>query len=65
MQVEASSNLGAIKRLATASQSVRTEELEGLNHLFLPSTTGLPGEYIHLTPGFSTEALELMTEWIR
>jgi len=44
---------------------VRTEELEGLNHLFLPCTTGLPGEYIHLTPGFSTETLELMTEWIR
>ena len=64
MQVEASSNLSAIKRLATASQSVRTEELEGLNHLFLPCTTGLPGEYIHLKPGFSTEALELMTEWI-
>lgn len=64
MQVEASSNLSAIKRLATASQSVRTEELEGLNHLFLPCTTGLPGEYMHLEPGFSTEALELMTEWI-
>ena len=64
MQVEASSNLSAIKRLATASQSVRTEELEGLNHLFLPCTTGLPGEYMHLEPGFSTEALKLITEWI-
>ena len=65
MQVEASSNISAIKRLSTASQSVRTKELKGFNHLFLPCTTGLPGEYIHLTPGFSTEALELMTGWIR
>ena len=65
MQVGASDNLSAIKRLATASQSVRTEEIEGLNHLFLPSSTGLPSEYIHLKPGFSTEALEMMTEWIR
>ena len=65
MQVEASGNLGAIKRLATASSGVRTEEIAGLNHLFLPCSTGLPGEYIHLKPGFSSEALEMMTEWIK
>ena len=65
MQVGASDNLSAIKRLATASSGVRTEEIAGLNHLFLPCSTGLPSEYIHLKPGFSTEALEMMTEWIR
>ena len=65
MQVGASDNLSAIKRLATASSGVRTEEIAGLNHLFLPCSTGLPSEYIQLKPGFSTEALEMMTEWIK
>ena len=65
MQVEASDNLGAIKRLATASSGVTTEEIAGLNHLFLPCSTGLPGEYVHLKPGFSSEALEMMMEWIK
>lgn len=65
MQVEASGNLSAIKRLATASSGVTTEVIAGLNHLFLPCSSGLPGEYVHLKPGFSSEALEMMTEWIK
>ena len=64
MQVEADTNLGVIKTFATESKDVTISKVEGLNHLFLKSKTGLPEEYFQLNPGFSPEALRLISDWL-
>lgn len=38
--------------------------LPGLNHLFQPSVTGLPGEYATIETTIDPDALELIREWI-
>lgn len=64
MQVGAKRNLSQIKSLATSSPSVTVKELEGLNHLFIPANSGHPSEYLFLPPGFSTEALSTLLNWL-
>lgn len=64
MQVEAMRSLEAIKSLATASPSVTIRPLEGLNHLFIKSETGLPLEYLQLSASFSEDALSEIASWI-
>ena len=65
MQVEAKRNLAQIKRLTTSSPSVTVKELEGLNHLFIPANSGHPSEYLFLPPGFSSDALTALLQWLR
>lgn len=64
MQVETKRNLTQIKRLATSSPSVTVKELEGLNHLFIPASSGHPSEYLLLPPGFSPVALSTLLQWL-
>ena len=64
MQVEAKRNLAQIKSLATSSPTVTVKELEGLNHLFIPANSGHPSEYLFLHPGFSSEALSTLLNWL-
>jgi pimeloyl-ACP methyl ester carboxylesterase len=39
-------------------------KLEGLNHLFQHSVTGLPQEYPTIKEDFAPEALQLMSDWL-
>lgn len=64
MQVEADTNLEIFKTLAPIPEHVTIIKVEGLNHLFLPSKTGLPQEYFHLQPGFSPEVLRIVSDWL-
>lgn len=64
MQVEADANLSVFKTFATESKEITVLKVEGLNHLFLPSKTGLPQEYFQLKPGFSPEVLHAISDWL-
>ena len=67
LQVPAAKNLKAIDSIlkANGNKNVTTRNLEGLNHLFQESETGMPQEYALIDQTFSTLVLELMAEWIK
>ncbi len=46
------------------NRDVTTVELEGLNHMFQVSETGLPSEYGTIEQTIDPEVLRIMTEWI-
>jgi len=66
LQVPSKENLAAINKAleAGANKDYQTQELEGLNHLFQESETGLPNEYSSIEQTFSPLALDIITEWI-
>lgn len=66
LQVDAAQNLTAIKSALAKGKNkkVTIHELEGLNHLFQESETGLPTEYGLIEETFSPTALEIMKDWI-
>lgn len=66
LQVPSKDNLAAIEKAAKAggNMDVTTQEFKGLNHLFQPAKTGLPGEYGKIETTFATEALEVIGAWI-
>lgn len=66
LQVPAKENLEAIQQALTngGNRRVTTLTLPGLNHLFQPSTTGLPSEYGQIEETFSPEALKEIVQWI-
>ena len=66
LQVAADVNLPAIEKALKSggNQNVKTVKLEGLNHLFQHSTTGLPSEYRNIEETFSPEVLKIITDWI-
>ncbi|MCH7415256.1 hypothetical protein MM213_17280 [Belliella sp. R4-6] len=55
-----------VKRKLTASKSKKNEIvlLEGLNHLFQESKTGLVSEYPQIEQTFAPKALEVISNWI-
>lgn len=66
LQVVPKENLGAIRRILEENGNNDAEifELEGLNHLFQESTTGLLQEYGVIEQTFSPKVLEILSEWI-
>ncbi|TBN01345.1 alpha/beta fold hydrolase [Hyunsoonleella flava] len=66
VQVLPEVNLPAIeKALATSgNKDVTIKELKGLNHLFQTADTGNIDEYKTIEETFSTDALELIVDWI-
>lgn len=62
LQVPPQENLEAIKSALTSEVTI--QELEGLNHLFQESETGLPTEYQQIEQTFSPQALDIIARWI-
>lgn len=65
LQVNAKSNLSAIKNTLPANEKNRIEEYPGLNHLFQHCTTGSIAEYGSIEETFSTDALRDIADWIK
>lgn len=66
LQVPADDNLPAIGRALESAGNRRYTllKLDGLNHLFQHTGTGLPEEYGTITETFAPEALSAMGDWI-
>lgn len=66
LQVAANVNLSAIEKAIKSggNKKVKTVKLEGLNHLFQHSATGLPSEYGNIEETFSPEVLKIISDWI-
>jgi len=66
LQVAADVNLPAIEKALNSggNQKVKTVRLDGLNHLFQHSTTGLPSEYGNIEETFSPDVLKIISDWI-
>ena len=62
LQVRASANLSATKRLLP---SARTKEYAGLNHLFQPCVTGMVTEYPKIETTMSDVVLNDIAQWIK
>ena len=65
LQVSAQ-NLPGIERalIAAGNRDYTVREMDGLNHLFQPATTGAPGEYALIEVTLDPSMLDLVTEWI-
>ncbi|MFO7978691.1 MAG: alpha/beta hydrolase [Bacteroidales bacterium] len=66
LQVPAQENLQAIEQALEqgGNEDVTAMPLEGLNHLFQESQSGLPNEYGTIKQTFSPIALEVISSWI-
>lgn len=67
LQVPMEENLAAIERIFLESghaNLLSARRLEGLNHLFQHSATGLPSEYASIEETFSPEVMALIADWI-
>lgn len=63
-QVDASENLGAIRRQLGNAPQVTVREYAGLNHLFQPCTTGEIAEYETIEQTLSPEVLADLAAWL-
>ncbi len=66
-QVNAIENLGAIKRILTASGNKHFEvkALPGLNHLLQTANTGQVSEYAEISETMSPVAMKTISDWIK
>ena len=65
VQVSSKQNLPAIEMAMTNAVGALTiVELDGLNHLFQPATSGSVSEYSVIETTFDQGALEKMSEWL-
>ena len=65
VQVSSRQNLPSIeKAIRRAGGDITIVELEGLNHLFQPATTGAVSEYMTIETTFDPAALEILSNWI-
>ncbi|ANQ51327.1 alpha/beta fold hydrolase [Flammeovirga sp. MY04] len=66
VQVIADENLQVVNDVLTNNENpnFKTEKLEGLNHLFQESTSGLPAEYGLLDQTLSPVFLEKVSSWL-
>ena len=64
-QVDAESNLGALRSGLPAHPKNQIVALEGLNHLFQHCTTGALSEYRVIEETFAPEVLDLMVRWLK
>jgi hypothetical protein len=63
-QVNAESNLEALRNGLPANPRNKIEALEGLNHLFQHCQTGAISEYREIEETFSPAALEMIVQWL-
>lgn len=64
-QVEPSSNVKALRDALEGKKGSKVVAMEGLNHLFQHSTTGLMTEYRQIEETFAPEALDLIINWLK
>lgn len=64
-QVEPNSNLKALREALEGKKGSKVVAMEGLNHLFQHSTTGLMTEYRQIEETFAPEALDLIINWLK
>ena len=66
LQVLPDENLSVIEQtlILAGNPAVTVVELDGLNHLFQPARTGLPGEYGQIETTFDPAVLQLITDFI-
>ena len=65
LQVVASQNIPALRRLLTKNGQNVIKEYPDLNHLFQHCQTGMPTEYGQIEETFSEEVLNDIVEWIQ
>ena len=63
-QVEAESNLGALRNGLPGNTKNSIETIEGVNHMFQHCQTGSPSEYREIEETFAPEILEKLVQWI-
>ena len=63
MQVEAESNLGALRSGLPDNPCNKSETVEGVNHMFQHCQTGMTTEYRDIEETFAPEVLETLVEW--
>ena len=63
MQVEAASNLGALRSGLPDNPCNKFETVEGVNHMFQHCQTGMTTEYRDIEETFAPEVLETLVEW--
>jgi pimeloyl-ACP methyl ester carboxylesterase len=64
-QVEAETNLGALRDGLPENPMNVIKSVEGLNHLFQHCTTGAANEYREIEETFASEVLEMMVSWLQ
>ena len=64
LQVEAGSNLEALRKGLPANDKNHIEPIDGVNHLFQHCTTGSVSEYRTIEETFAPEVLEKITVWL-
>lgn len=64
LQVEAGSNLEALRKGLPANKTSHIEAIDGVNHLFQHCTTGSVSEYRTIEETVSPEVLIKITDWI-
>lgn len=64
-QVDADTNLGALRSGLSSNPQTRIESCDGLNHLFQHCTTGDVAEYSIIEETFSTDILNTIAQWIQ
>ena len=64
MQVEAESNLGALRNGLAGNPCNKLEAVEGTNHLFQHCRTGMSDEYRDIEETIAPEVLEIIVQWL-
>ena len=64
MQVEAESNLGALRSGLPDNPCNKLETVEGVNHMFQHCQTGMTNEYRDIEETFAPEVLEKLVDWL-
>ena len=64
LQVAAATNLPALEEALASNADATVVELEGLNHLFQPATTGAASEYARIDVTFDPDTMGLIAGWI-
>ena len=64
LQVSADQNAPALRAALADNPDATVEVVPGLNHLFQPATTGLPGEYATSDVTFDEATLKRIAGWI-
>lgn len=57
-------NLNIISEAYGNKDSITIMKVDGVNHLFQSSATGLPSEYSKIEETFSEKVLKIIAEWI-
>jgi hypothetical protein len=66
-QLKPARNRDALQEALARSSSpdVTVREVDGLNHLLQPATSGRPGEYGRIKWTVSPDVLSLVTDWLQ